>query len=356
MPSEIRLFPELPANVDTPLTGRYYIFLNASDSDRMYMKDDSGAVILIGGLGSFADPMTTIGDVIIRNAGNVTTRLGIGAANNVLTVVGGVPIWQAPVAGVPALTSTQIAFGSGANLLTSSANFIRTAAKVTIIPDGSGALGALYIPGGDAANQYIVLHEDVARPNSVFLTFKSSGGNAIAMGALFAAGAPTFYVFTDPAAVVLASINVNTGDFLVTNLAGTGTRMVTASATGVLATDVLPSSGTYTPTRSAEVNMDANVTMTQAQYMRVGNTVTVSGRFTCDPTLTATTTSFEIDLPVASNFGAEEDAAGTAFCGNIVSMGAEIKANVANNTLVITWKSSDITSQTWSYHGTYQII
>lgn len=234
MPSEIRLFPELPAAVDTPPAGRYYIFLNASDSDRLYMKDDAGAIFLIGGAGSFVDPMTTIGDVIIRNGANATVRLGIGAANNVLTVVGGVPIWQAPVAGVPALPSTQIAFGSGANLLTSSANFIRTAAKVTIIPDGSGALGALYIPGGDAVNQYIVLHEDVTRPNSVFLTFKSSGGNAIAMGAHFAAGVPTFYVFTDPSGVTLASIDVITGDFLVTNLAGSGTRLVEASATGVL--------------------------------------------------------------------------------------------------------------------------
>ena len=114
--------------------------------------------------------------------------------------------------------------------------------------------------------------------------------------------------------------------------------------------------GVYSPTRSAEVNMDANVTMTEAQYMRVGNTVTVSGRFTADPTLTATATSFEITLPVASNFGAVEDAAGTAFCGSIAAMGAEVTASVANNTLVISWISSDITSQSWSWHATYQVI
>lgn len=114
--------------------------------------------------------------------------------------------------------------------------------------------------------------------------------------------------------------------------------------------------GTYTPTRSAEANLDANVTMTEAQYMRVGNTVTVSGRFTADPTLTATTTSFEITLPVASNIGAVEDLAGVAFCGNIVSQGAEVTGSVANNTAVITWKAADITSQSWSYTFTYQVI
>ena len=115
-------------------------------------------------------------------------------------------------------------------------------------------------------------------------------------------------------------------------------------------------SGTYTPTRSAETNLDANVTMTEAQYMRVGNTVTVSGRFTADPTLTATTTDFEITLPVASNIGATEDAGGVAFCGNIVSQGAEVIGVVANDTAQIQWKSSDVTSQVWAYTFSYQII
>lgn len=115
-------------------------------------------------------------------------------------------------------------------------------------------------------------------------------------------------------------------------------------------------SGTYTPTRSAEANLDANVTMSEAQYMRVGNTVTVSGRFTADPTLTATATSFEIILPVASNIGAVEDAAGTAFCGAIAGMGGEVIGVVANDTAKIQWVASDVTSKTWSYLFTYQII
>ena len=115
-------------------------------------------------------------------------------------------------------------------------------------------------------------------------------------------------------------------------------------------------SGTYTPTRSAEANMDANVIMTEAQYMRIGNTVTVSGRFTADPTSTSTATSFEITLPVASNIGAVEDCAGVAFAGGIVSMGAAISGSVANNTAVFNWVSSDVTSQSWSYTFSYQII
>ena len=115
-------------------------------------------------------------------------------------------------------------------------------------------------------------------------------------------------------------------------------------------------SGTYTPTRSAEVNKDANATMTEAQYLRVGATVTVSGRFTFDPTLTATATSFEMTLPIASNIGAVEDVAGVAFCGSIAGMGAEIIGVVANDTAKVQWVSTDVTSQTWSYTFTYQVI
>lgn len=113
---------------------------------------------------------------------------------------------------------------------------------------------------------------------------------------------------------------------------------------------------TYTPTRSAEANLDSSVTMAQAQYSKVGSVVTVSGRFTADPTLTATTTSFEMTLPIASDIGAVEDVAGVAFCGNIAAMGAEITGVVANNTAKVVWKSSDVTSQSWAYIFSYQII
>lgn len=116
------------------------------------------------------------------------------------------------------------------------------------------------------------------------------------------------------------------------------------------------SSGVYTPTRSAEVNLDSAVTMSEAQYLRVGNTATVSGRFTADPTLTATQTSFEITLPIASNIGAIEDVAGTAVCGTVYGLVASILGSVANDTALIRWISSDVSSTMYSYHFTYQII
>jgi hypothetical protein len=135
------------------------------------------------------------------------------------------------------------------------------------------------------------------------------------------------------------------------NLEGDLTVTGTTSVEGIFGASV------YTPTRSAEANLTGTVTMSQAQYMQVGtNTVAVSGQFTADPVLAATATSFEFTLPIASNIGAVEDAAGTAFCGAVAGMGASISGSVANNTAVVSWISSDITSQTWSYCFMYQVI
>ena len=114
--------------------------------------------------------------------------------------------------------------------------------------------------------------------------------------------------------------------------------------------------GVYTPTRSAEVNMDENVSMSEAQYLRVGSTVTVSGQFTANPTLTATATSFEMTLPVASNIGAVEDVSGVAVCGAIASMSAAIAGVVANDTAKVSWVATDPNSNTWSYTFSFQII
>lgn len=129
----------------------------------------------------------------------------------------------------------------------------------------------------------------------------------------------------------------------------------TTSTTALAISEGAIISGVYSPTRSAEANLDANVTMTQAQYMRVGNVVTVSGRFTADPTA-AVATSFEMTLPVASNIGAVEDLAGTVACGGIASMSGVAIGSVANDTAVIQWIATDVASQTWSYTFTYRIL
>lgn len=116
------------------------------------------------------------------------------------------------------------------------------------------------------------------------------------------------------------------------------------------------SSGVYNPSATATANLDAVPTMTQAQYMQVNTTVTVSGQFTADPTAPATSTSFEITLPVASNIGATADVGGVAFAGGIAGQGAQILGSIANDTAVIKWVSADVTAQLWSYIFAYRVI
>lgn len=122
MAGELGLPSVASAQVDLPSVGRYNVFLNPLFSDTLYKKDSAGVVT--SAVNALADPMSAIGDVIIRNAANVTDRLGIGSAGDVFTVAGGVPTWAAPAAVPVSLTATQVGFGSGANVLTGSAGFL----------------------------------------------------------------------------------------------------------------------------------------------------------------------------------------------------------------------------------------
>lgn len=140
------------------------------------------------------------------------------------------------------------------------------------------------------------------------------------------------------------------GSFTVGSTEGTGTGSLYIGAGGNV------DWGTYTPTRSAESNLDSNVTIVSAQYMRVGNTVTVSGLFVADPTTTATVTSFEMSLPIASNLGANEDLAGVAKMVSIANEGMAIFGNITNNTAIVYWISGNTSSQTSTFTFTYRII
>lgn len=133
--------------------------------------------------------------------------------------------------------------------------------------------------------------------------------------------------------------------------AHTGTQaMATISDLPIL------SSSTYTPTAANNANLDANPTMFTAQYLRIGSVVTVSGRFTANPTNTATLTSFTMTLPIASNFANAEECGGTAFSPAIASQGAAIYADAVNNLAKVEWISGDITSQDFYFTFTYQVI
>lgn len=84
---------------------------------------------------------------------------------------------------------------------------------------------------------------------------------------------------------------------------------------------------TYTPTLSNTTNIDSS-TAFLSQYNRVGNVVTVSTRVEIDATALANTV-LGISLPIASNFGANRDCAGTGTRG--AGGAGEVRANTSSD-------------------------
>lgn len=90
---------------------------------------------------------------------------------------------------------------------------------------------------------------------------------------------------------------------------GTPTFTLQATSAGAIIEGPLIASGTYTPTLTNETNI-ASSTPFQCQYLRVGNTVTVSGKITVDYTATGNS-SLGISLPIGSAIGNDYEVAGT---------------------------------------------
>lgn len=132
-----------------------------------------------------------------------------------------------------------------------------------------------------------------------------------------------------------------------TNHTGTQT-MATISDLPTLA------AGTYTPTLTNTTNLDAS-TAYQAQYLRVGATVTVSGKVDVDPTA-AGQVQLGISVPVASNFGATEDLAGCASAIAVAGQCAGIYADTANDRAILEFITTDTSNRIMFFTFSYQII
>lgn len=114
-------------------------------------------------------------------------------------------------------------------------------------------------------------------------------------------------------------------------------------------------SGTYTPTLTGVANVAAS-TAYECQYMRVGNTVGVSGKLDVDPTLATTSTQLGISLPIASDFGAAEDCGGIGAGSTVISESAAIVADATNNRAEMVWITTSLANHAMSFEFQYQVI
>ena len=119
------------------------------------------------------------------------------------------------------------------------------------------------------------------------------------------------------------------------------------------------SDGTWQPTITSVANLDA-VSINVCSYIKTDSVVTISGRFTFDPTSggqTLTRARFTLPPGISSNFSDEWDAAGTATL-NINTSGVNyggIKADVTNDQIEIFFYPSTTTSFNYFFIGQFVI-
>lgn len=113
-------------------------------------------------------------------------------------------------------------------------------------------------------------------------------------------------------------------------------------------------SGTYTPTLTNVANLDASVAFS-CQYLRVGNTVMVSGMVQLDPTATSVSTQLRMTLPIASALTATEQLAGTANCGSTAQFCA-IQADPATDTALFVGLPTSTANRSYMFTFVYQIL
>lgn len=132
---------------------------------------------------------------------------------------------------------------------------------------------------------------------------------------------------------------------------GLGIHNNGGSMTG--ATNQYIGSGTYTPTSSNLVNA-TSPTIYQAQWMRVGNVVTISGAILWTITSDGLNTQIQLSLPIATTFTSDKSAGGTC-CTDGGKTTLKIIANTSNHTIQFSGTSNGAGSQNATYIVTYLV-
>lgn len=138
---------------------------------------------------------------------------------------------------------------------------------------------------------------------------------------------------------------------------GSANAALVTDGSGVLSFGSVITSGTYTPTLTNVTNITAS-TAYPCQYMRVGNTVTVSGQVAITTTANTTQTTFGMSLPIASNFGNTYECGGGGYTqsNSAAGHGICISADAANNRANFDYYETHGAADTFNFSFTYQII
>lgn len=150
---------------------------------------------------------------------------------------------------------------------------------------------------------------------------------------------------------VRGSTTANTGTF-------SGLSTTRTNVTSPAETDGNIFSGTYTPTMTAVSNMSTYSLPTTFQYMRVGNTVTVSGVANLAAVAIGSDTSIELSLPISSGLTNVYQVSGTAV-GSIASGNGQygvLLANSVSDNARIRYQATRTDPVNMYLHFTYRVL
>jgi len=119
-------------------------------------------------------------------------------------------------------------------------------------------------------------------------------------------------------------------------------------------TTTIIDSGVYTPTLTGVTNVGSFLAF-DAQWMRIGEVVTVSGKFNCDPTTADIVTKLGISLPVASNFTTEEDCGGATGCRTFEGSGL-VFGSAASDRATAEFFPTSAANAAWGFTFPYRIL
>ena len=115
-----------------------------------------------------------------------------------------------------------------------------------------------------------------------------------------------------------------------------------------------PEYGIFTPTATLVTNLDSG-SASEAQYLRVGNMVIVSGVITINPTATGVT-RLGLSLPLSSGLIATGDCAGTLCADTVASESGVIFADTTNARAQATWNATNTAAHDMHYIYMYRLI
>ena len=170
------------------------------------------------------------------------------------------------------------------------------------VAHGVGTANRVKITGAAASNPPLI--ESDGSDTNVALKLQTKGTGAIFLDANVGVGTGSFGTSADNVLAIANGTAPSTSPTGVGQLYVTSGELKYRSAGGTVS-DLSPlpvfASGTYTPTVVNVSNVTASAAQ-QAQYMRVGNSVIVSGMIEIDPTVADDYVVLRLTLPVATSF------------------------------------------------------